>query len=153
MIALKRILFPTDFSDCSRPAQSQACALADQFDAELHVLHVLQDAMLMIPEPGSALALPQNFLLDLKESAEKALDGLLSAELLKKLTVRRATRLGNAAVEIVKYAQFHEVDLIVLGTHGRGALGHLLMGSVAERVVQHAHCPVLTVPRPPASGG
>jgi len=146
MIQLRRILLPTDFSDCSRIAQKQACALADEFGAELHTLHVLQDLATMIPEPGSALSLPQNFLLDLKDSAEKALDGLLPAEWSQSHTVKRATRIGGAATEIVKYAHEHEIDLIVMGTHGRGTLAHLFLGSVAERVVQHAGCPVLTVP-------
>ena len=144
MIRLQRILFPTDFSDCSRLAQVDACELAERFHAELHVLHVLHDAMAMIPEPGSALSLPQNYLLDQKESAEKALDGLLPAEWLQSHRVHRATRMGNPAAEICRYATEHDIDLIILGTHGRGALSHLFLGSVAERVVRMAPCPVLT---------
>lgn len=146
---LQKILLATDFSSCSQFAQSYACDLVAQLQSELHVLHVLQDALLMMPEPGSALSLPQNYLLDMKEAAEKALGGLLPAEWCSRHTVHRATRIGNAAEEIVRYAAEHAIDLIVLGTHGRGALGHLLLGSVAERVVRQAGCPVLTV-RPPA---
>ncbi len=146
MIALKQVLFPTDFSDCSRTAQVAACEFAERFGAELHLLHVLEDALLMMPEPGSALSLPQNYLLDMKQAAERALSGLLPAEWAATHVVHRATRIGNAANEIVKYAAERNIDLIVLGTHGRGMIGHFLAGSVAERVVQHADCPVMTIP-------
>jgi len=145
MIRLKRILFPTDFSDCSRRAQEYACALAEQFQAELHVLHVLVDVALMMPEPGSMAMMPQNYLLELKQTAEKALEGLLAPSWTQGRRVVRATRMGNPFVEISKYASERDIDLIVIGTHGRSALMHVLLGSVAERVVRKAPCPVLTV--------
>jgi universal stress protein A len=71
MIKLQRILFATDFSDLAATAQEYACELAGRFGAELHVLHVLQDVMLMMPEPGSAFSLPQNYMVELKQAAEK----------------------------------------------------------------------------------
>ena len=145
MIRLNRILFPTDFSQCSKRAQEYACELADRFHAELHVLHVLADVALMMPEPGSALSLPQNYLVDMKEDAEKALSGLLPAEWTQGKKVIRATRMGNPFVEIGHYAKEHAIDLIVLGTHGRSGVTHLLLGSVAEKVVRRSPCPVLTV--------
>jgi nucleotide-binding universal stress UspA family protein len=145
MIQLRKILFPTDFSDFSKCAQEYACAFVEQFQAELHVLHVLQDVMLMMPEPGTAFALPQNYLLDLKQGAEKALDNLLPAAWTQGKRVFRATRMGNPFVEIAKYAKEKDIDLIVIGTHGRSALMHALMGSVAEKVVRKSPCPVLTV--------
>jgi nucleotide-binding universal stress UspA family protein len=89
--------------------------------------------------------LPQNYLLDLKDGAEKALDRLIPADWQARHKVRRATRLGNPASEIIRYASEHQIDLIVVGTHGRGAMAHLLLGSVAERVVRQAQCPVLTI--------
>ncbi|HBH51396.1 MAG TPA: universal stress protein [Planctomycetaceae bacterium] len=144
MIQLHRVLLATDFSDCSRAAQAYACNLVEQFGGELHVLHVLADPVLMMPEPGTPASLPQNYLVDLKESAEKMLDGLIPAEWASRYSVRRATRLGSPGPEIVRYAEEHQIDLIVLGTHGRGAVAHLLLGSVAERVVRQAKCPVLT---------
>lgn len=145
MITLKKILYATDFSDCARAAQTYAVALAGQFQSELHVVHVLADIMMMMPEPGSALSLPQNYLVDLKQEAERALDKTLADAAAKGLRVTRALRMGNPFVEIVKYAEESEADLIVVGTHGRGGLGHLLLGSVAEKVVRRAKCPVLTV--------
>lgn len=145
MIRLQRILFPTDFSEFSNCARDYACALADQFQAELHVLHVLMDVALMLPEPSSAMMLPQNYLAEQKQAAEKALEGAIPAEWSKGKRVVHATRMGNPFVEIAKYAKEKEIDLIVIGTHGRSALMHVLLGSVAEKVVRKAPCPVLTV--------
>jgi universal stress protein A len=145
MIELKRILFPTDFSECGRAAEKYAQALSERFAAELHILHVLGDVAMMMPEPGSALSLPQNYLLEMKQEAERALDKILPEATKAGLSVVRATRMGNAYVEIVKYAEERSIDLIVVGTHGRGALMHMLLGSVAEKVVRKSPCPVLTV--------
>jgi nucleotide-binding universal stress UspA family protein len=100
---------------------------------------------MMMPEPGSALSLPQNYLLDLKQEAERALDKVLPDAAKSGRKVVRVLRLGNPYAEIVQYAEETETDLIVVGTHGRGAFAHLLLGSVAEKVVRKAHCPVLTV--------
>ena len=145
MIRLKRILFPTDFSECSKRAQEYACALADQFQAELHVLHVLQDVGLMLPDPAAGLSLPPNYLIEQKQMAERALDGLLSGEWTRGNRLFRATRMGSPFVEIASYAKEKEIDLIVIGTHGRSAIMHVLLGSVAEKVVRKGPCPVLTV--------
>lgn len=145
MISLKKILFATDFSDCARVAQDYAVALAEQFQSELHVVHVLADVMMMMPEPGSALSLPQNYLVDLKQEAERALNKVFTPEQAKDRRAVRALRMGNPFIEIVKYAEEANIDLIVVGTHGRSGLGHLFLGSVAEKIVRKAKCPVLTV--------
>jgi nucleotide-binding universal stress UspA family protein len=144
MIALKKILFPTDFSENSKAAQEYAAAFAEQFQAELHVIHVLVD-ITMMPEPGSALTLPQNYLLDMKQEAERALDKMFPDAAQKGRKIVRAFRMGSPYVEIVTYAQENQIDLIILGTHGRGAIAHMLLGSIAEKVVRKAPCPVLTV--------
>lgn len=148
MIAIKKILFATDFSECAKAAQDYAAALAEQFQAELHVLHVMPDIAMMMPDPGTALSLPQNYLLDLKTEAQKSLDKLLPDASKRGISAVRNVRMGNPFVEIVKYAEENGIDLIVVGTHGRGALMHLLLGSVAEKIVRKAKCPVLSV-RPP----
>jgi universal stress protein A len=145
MIDLKRILFPTDFSECGRAAEKYAQAFSERFGAELHVLHVLSDIMMTMPEPGSALSLPQNYLGEMKQEAERALNKILPDATKAGLRVVRATRMGNAFVEIVSYAEERSIDLIVVGTHGRGGLMHMLLGSVAEKVVRKSPCPVLTV--------
>jgi nucleotide-binding universal stress UspA family protein len=145
MINLKRILLPTDFSENSAVSVRYACALADQFGSELHVMHVMQDLVTMIPEPGLAFPPPGDYLLELKASAEKALAEIPDAAWAKGKSVVRVCRQGTPFLEIVRYAKEREMDLIVLGTHGRGGLAHVLMGSVAERVVRKSPCPVLTV--------
>ena len=145
MINLNRILLPTDFSENSAVAVSYACALAEQFGAELHILHVMQDLVTMIPEPGMAFPPPGDYMLELKASAEKALAEIPDPTWAAGKSVIRVTRQGTPFLEILRYAKDGNVDLIVLGTHGRSGLAHVLMGSVAERVVRKSPCPVLTV--------
>lgn len=145
MIQLKRILFPTDFSDCSRRAQTYACALAEQFQAELHVLHVLQEVVGLLPDPSAGLSMPPTYFIDQKAQADKALETLLPADWARGKKVVRVTRIGNPYVEIDSYAGSNEIDLIVIGTHGRSAMMQALIGGVAEKVVRKAPCPVLSV--------
>jgi universal stress protein A len=145
MIELKRILLPTDFSEYSKTAINYACAFADQFGAELHLLHVLQDLVALVPEPEMAIPPPGDYLKELQESCERALTQLLDPAWEAEHKVVRATRQGPPFLEIVRYAKENDTDLIVIGTHGRSGLAHVLLGSVAERVVRKAPCPVLTV--------
>lgn len=146
MIRLKKILFPTDFSSNAQAAQDYACAFAEQFGAELHIVYVLQDVSLVMPEPGTMFAIPASNLEEVRASAEKALAGVPAANWCAGKRVVRVTRSGAPFVEIIRYAAEYEIDLIVMGTHGRSGLPHVLLGSVAERVVRKAGCPVLTVP-------
>jgi len=140
MIALQRILVPHDFSETSEAAVKYAVALAKNFGARLHLLHVGDQAR---------LALDTEFPLGLEGAVEDA----VRERLLKILTPAEqadlkpefAVRAGVPATEIIRYAKDHDVDLIVMGTHGRGFVGHALMGSVAEKVVRTAPCPVLSV--------
>ena len=145
MIRLQRILYPTDFSQHSRPACDYACALAEQFGAQLHVLSVVQDMQIVMPEPGSLFSVPAVNMDEARDSAEIALKKWIDPAWVAKNNVAYATRVGTPFVEIVRYAREHEIDLIVIGTHGRSGLVHVLLGSVAERVVRKAACPVLTV--------
>ena len=145
MISLKRILAPTDFSDYSKRGTDYACALAEQFGAEVHLMYVLQDMIAMVPEPGMAFPPPGDYMEELKESAEKALEELPGADASADLSVIRTTRHGPPFLEIIRYAKENDIDLIVMGTHGRSGLAHALLGSVAEKVVRKAPCPVLTV--------
>ncbi len=145
MIKLQRILVPTDFSAYSEEAMTYACAFAEQFEAELHVVHVLQDLVGVVPDPGVAFPPPGDYMGELQASAEKALLQMPAPEWAAKHTVVRATRQGPPFLEIVRYAKELEIDLIDSVTHGRGGLAHVLLGSVAERVFRKAPCPVLTV--------
>jgi universal stress protein A len=145
MIQLKRILLPTDFSDFSKCAARYASEFANQFGAELHVLHVLQDLVAMVPEPGLAFPPPGDYMQELQQSAEQALMQLPDPPLNDPAKVVRAVRQGPPFVEIVRYAKEHDIDLVVIGTHGRSGLAHVLLGSVAEKIVRKSPCPVLTV--------
>lgn len=145
MIRLRRILLPTDFSDFSRAGLAYGCAFAEKFGAELHLLHVLQDLVALLPEPGLAYPAPGDYMQELQSSADQALAKLPEPGCAEGLPVVRATRQGAAFVEIIRYARENEIDLIIMGTHGRSGLAHVLLGSVAERVVRKSPCPVLTV--------
>jgi nucleotide-binding universal stress UspA family protein len=145
MIELKRILVPTDFSGHSQSSINYGCSLAEKFCAELHVLHVLQDLVAMVPEPGLAFPPPGDYMQELEESATRSLEELPGDAGSGVEYIVRKVRQGPPFLEIIRYAQENEIDLIVLGTHGRSGLAHMLLGSVAERVVRKAPCPVLTV--------
>ena len=145
MITIKRILVPTDFSDQGKTALMYAVAFANQFGAAVDLLHVLE------PVPPGAL-LSYVSLNDLKkgmqEEAEKHLETLHTEWNDYAFPVKRIVVEGHPFVEIIKHAKESNADMIVMGTHGRGAIAHMLLGSVAEKVVRKASCPVLTVRHP-----
>ncbi len=143
-IEIKRILLPTDFSSYSATATNYACQMATKFDAELHLLHTLEVHLASTPGFGMGLALPQ-YVHESRLAAEKALTSVLDPQWLVGRKVVQAVVEGSPKVEIVRYARTQEIDLIVLATHGRSGLAHIIIGSVAESVVRTAPCPVLTV--------
>jgi nucleotide-binding universal stress UspA family protein len=145
MISLKKILLPTDFSEYSEAAREYACSFVEKFRAELHLLHVLQDLIAMSPEPGMSFPPPGDYMKDLEASAVQALAKRPGDALPGDYTVLRNVRHGSPFLEIIRYAKELDIDLIVMGTHGRTGLAHVLLGSVAEKVVRKAPCPVLTV--------
>ena len=141
-----RILVPTDFSPASDAALATAKELAERFGASIHLLHVLED-----PYATSAYAtevygfLPQGLREKWQRNAEAQLATLLPAEEASAFGGTTGVLFGPPAKAIVEHAADNGFDLIVMGTHGRGGVAHLLLGSVAERVVRTARCPVLTV--------
>ncbi|MFQ5731537.1 MAG: universal stress protein [Planctomycetaceae bacterium] len=146
MIPIRRILVPTDFSKFSESALRYGCEFADRFDAELHVLHVVWNPLPPGPENwGRTL---HEYDDDIREAAGRDLQKLDVAPLSDRDRVLSSVRVGVPMPEIILYARAKDVDLIVIGTHGRTGLPHVLMGSVAEKVVRKAPCPVLTVRRP-----
>ena len=147
MIALKRILVPTDFSDASEAALNYGRALAEAFGASLHVLHVMEDPFLYA-SASESYVVPLELHEQIEKSARERLNSVLSATDREKLHAEVVLKRGSPFVEIVRYAREQDVDLIVIGTHGRGPIAHMLMGSVAEKVVRKAPCPVLTVRHP-----
>jgi nucleotide-binding universal stress UspA family protein len=149
MIALKKILVATDFSAPSDAALAYGRELARTFGASLTVMHVVDNIMTRAyGADGIALADPE-LQEQLEASARQQLDALLFEEDRKNLKAIGVIAPSNSpSGAIVAYARDEAFDLIVMGTHGRGAVAHLLMGSVAERVVRTAPCPVLTVRHP-----
>lgn len=145
MIVLKTILVPTDFSDASDAALKYGKAFAKAFGASLHVIHVLEDLVGPAWAPEAyAVSLPQLYE-DLEKRSIEQLEQLMPREERDEFRVQLAHVSGSPFVEIVRYAREHSIDLVVMGTHGRGPIVHMLLGSVAERVVRKAPCPVLTV--------
>jgi len=140
MIALQRILVPHDFSETSEAAVRYAVALARNFGARIHLLHVGDQARLDL-ETEFPLGLEGAVEDAVRERLLKIVTPAEQAELHPEFVVRA----GVPAAEIVRYASNYDIDLIVMGTHGRGPVSHMVMGSVAEKVVRTAPCPVLTV--------
>ena len=148
MILLKNILVATDFGEASDAALTYGRDLARSYGATLHVVHVAENILARYAGEGTLTLLPQ-LQSDVEEAARKRLTALVTDEDRTMLHAKPVvlTALGTAEA-IVEHAKRHDVDIIVMGTHGRRALAHLLMGSVAERVVRTAPCPVLTVRHP-----
>jgi nucleotide-binding universal stress UspA family protein len=147
-IALEHILVPTDFSEPSKVALRYATALADRFGACIHLLHAIQSPF----EQPWAAEIYAVSMADFEQAARRESDTQMAlmldeAERLKYCACL-VTEAGPPFLTIVNYAAREAIDLIVMGTHGRGAIAHLLIGSVAENVVRKAPCPVLTVRHP-----
>ncbi|QDT34063.1 universal stress protein [Thalassoglobus polymorphus] len=145
MIQLKRILVPTDFSDFSKRSIRYGCEFAKRFSAELHILNVVEDIYPIVPEPGIPTPITSEYLIGLKESSERLIETLPDSDQAEGLSITRSVVSGTPFLEIIRYARENKIDMIVIGTHGRSGLIHALMGSVAEKVVRKADCPVLTV--------
>ncbi|MGQ0633325.1 MAG: universal stress protein [Planctomycetaceae bacterium] len=142
MIELRNILLPVDFSEPSLKATEYAVSLAHRFNAALHLLHVIEDPVVYLPMFESyPLPTREQF----ETYAQDRLENWISEEDSEKIKTELVWRHGKPNLEIVAYAGDSRVDLIVIGTHGRGLAAHLLLGSVAEKVVRRAPCPVLTV--------
>jgi nucleotide-binding universal stress UspA family protein len=147
-LVFRKILVPTDFSETAGTALHYGKELARQFGAELHVLHVCEDPMRLAGLP----ALASGPVVDVNEEAavlREQLEKLVMPEDGMPLRTEVHVIVGQpTAMAIARYALDREFELIVMGTHGRGALTHALMGSVAEKVVRLAPCPVLTIRHP-----
>lgn len=144
MISLKNVLVATDFTDASKVALDYGRDLARAYGATLHVLHIVDDlAHRYGGEIGFSLPDLQG---QWVAEAKKNLDALITDDDRKSMRVVAATQTkASPAAGIVEYAKTNAIDLIIAGTHGRGLVQHFVMGSVAERIVRTAPCPVLTV--------
>lgn len=142
MINLQRVLVPTDFSEHAQNAVRYGCELASRFDAELHLLHIVEMIPVMYHE---GLVFTPEAELQLKEHAEAAMNTVPGDDWHDRLNISRTTLQGHPLVEIIRFAKEQDIDLLVIGTHGRTGLAHMLLGSNAEKIVRKAPCPVLTV--------
>ncbi len=147
MPAIRRVLFPTDFSEHADHAWTYALTFAREFDAELDLLHVLAPPP-RLTEAYAAQIDPEKLLESYRAEAAAAMERLLQDAKNRGLVCRSEIRVGVDFREIIDYARAAAVDMIVMATHGRTGLAHALMGSVAEKVVRKATCPVLTVKHP-----
>jgi nucleotide-binding universal stress UspA family protein len=148
MKPIKRILVATDFSDCAREAIDYALSFAERVGAEVDIVHVVERPMYFEVGVAHNLQLRHDvdqWLRELKQAAAKRLDALVSELRKRNPGARSWLREGMPVEEILNAARETTADLIVIGTHGRTGLPHVLLGSVAERVVRGAPCPVLTV--------
>ena len=149
MRTIKTILVPTDFSPASAHALEYARGIADRFGASLHLIHVVEHPYL----PGGYMemypGLPAGYFDNLDKAARERLEAQLGPDEAAQYSAAFVTRLGVPAREILDYLSTHtEIDLVVMATAGRGAIGRLVMGSVADKIVRAAACPVLTVHAP-----
>jgi nucleotide-binding universal stress UspA family protein len=141
-----RILVPTDFGPASEIALGYGIDLAKTFNAALHLLHAVVDVVPV--SPVTAVYGPEHagVMLPLDEDARERLQALLDSHPdAPATTVTAVVRSMSPANAILEYAAEHGIDFIVMGTHGRSMVAHLLLGSVTETVVRSASCPVLTV--------
>jgi len=147
MISFKHILIPTDFSERSLRALDYAVGLAETFSSKLELLYVVEAGL----HPAD-LAWTNVDYGDLnkqhQEAAQKYMSSIVRDRIPEEISVTISILIGKAFVEIVRFAEEENADLIVMATHGHGGVSHLLLGSTAERVVRKAPCPVLTIKHP-----
>jgi nucleotide-binding universal stress UspA family protein len=148
MIRIKNILFPTDFSELAEFACKYAVSFAEQYGATVHYLHVVDEAyqywLAMGPETIPLASATE----EIVSNAKKQLDALLGEPVSRRCPAIGEVIVGKPSSEIVRYAREKEIDLIVMATHGRGGISHMLLGSTTEKVVRNAPCPVLTIRHP-----
>ena len=142
-LAVKNVLFATDFSSTSEAAFPYAAAICRRFGSTLHMVHVISEAGLLMMSGGVDYVSMGTIYEDAQNEAKERLDQI--SEHLEAIPHRNYVRYGQVWKSVAGIIADNEVDLLVMGTHGRTGLGKLLLGSVAENILRHAPCPVLTV--------
>ena len=145
MLTLTTVLVPTDFSAASESALRYGKAMAEKFGATLHVVHVMEDLLAHAWAAEVYVSSMPQLRDEIEKESRQRLGTLLTDTERQTFRAETALLAGNPFLEIIRYAKAHNVDLIVMGTHGRGPIAHMLLGSVAEKVVRKSPCPVLTV--------
>jgi nucleotide-binding universal stress UspA family protein len=149
MLPLKKIVCPTDFSEPSYKALDASCELAQQFSSELILVHVVSPIPIMPSSEASPSFNIALYLQEMEASAKKSLDEVVKKRIGSDIRVGQLVVQGEPADEIVGVATERQADIIVIATHGRTGWRRFVFGSVAEKVVRLAACPVLTIHTPP----
>jgi len=139
----KKIVCPIDFSEYSSEIVAYAVSIAKKFDAELHLFHVIPNLNYFTPyesflTPENLVTIEKNIGTEVDRDFDKIMKQIA-------IPVKKIIKTGVTFVEIIDYVKTEGIDLIVMGTHGRSGIEHILIGSVAEKVVRKAPCPVLTI--------
>jgi nucleotide-binding universal stress UspA family protein len=142
-ISVKNVLYATDFSATSEAALPYATGICRKFGSALHVAHVFSDASLLVTTGGVDYVSVETLYEDACAAAKGKIDRIIAG--LRGIPTRGYVRHGQVWKNLSTIVQENEIDLIVVGTHGRTGLGKLLLGSVAENILRHSPCPVLTV--------
>ncbi len=147
MVAFKELVVPTDFSEHSLRAVDYGVEIGERFSSHLTLVYVIEPLLQAADLTWTTVDFEELNKAH-KQTAEKQLAQIVAERVPKDLVCDTAILYGKPFVEILKFAKNENADLIVMATHGRGAISHLLMGSTAEKVVRKAPCPVLTVKHP-----
>jgi nucleotide-binding universal stress UspA family protein len=138
---IRSILVPIDFSEHSQKALRYALAFATQFDAEVTLVHIVEQMVY----PGDWMYPPLAVTDFATEKREQMIERLQALDAGSGVSTQHIVRLGRAWQEVIEIAREQKTDLIILATHGYTGLKHVLLGSVAEKIIRHAPCPVLSV--------
>ncbi len=145
MIKPKKILFPTDFSETSEEAAKYAISYGKEFGAKVYALHIVNEKVFTEGLNLPRLVSVEELEAEMTKEAKKRLQVLIPKEEAEGLDWETVIRKGEPFLEIIRFAKENDIDLIIIGTHGRSGFEHIIFGSTAEKVVRKAPCPVLSV--------
>jgi nucleotide-binding universal stress UspA family protein len=139
----KKIVCPIDFSEFTDEILKYAVNITKKFNAELHLIHIIPNLNYFTPyesflTPENLVAIEKNIEKEVEEDFEKVMKDI-------DMPLKKIVKTGVTFVEIIDYIKEEDIDLVVMGTHGRSGIEHILIGSVAEKVVRKSPCPVLTI--------
>ncbi len=143
-VSLKKILVPQDFSDYSLHALKYAVTFAELFKSELIVLHIVEPIVYPADFSFGQVSIPA-MEEEIRKHSEEQLNELVEKEIPDGIRTMPVIRIGKPFIEIVEVAKSENADLIVISSHGRTGMDHVLFGSTADKVVRKAPCPVLTI--------
>ena len=148
MLAIKKILFPCDVTENSSKILPYVLSVSEKYDSTIYLLHVVPDLLKWAKEyisHTSPYASLDMFKKEALEGAEKAMDRVCEEQLQSCPNFQRRVVSGDPATEILKTIETEDMDMVIMGTHGRKGLEHIILGSVAENVVRKSAVPVMTI--------